>query len=92
MTPLAAVLGIVGVFLFLVWLIARVDGLAFMAPGTTGGLKTSASAFCVKECRVDGRCPITGRTERDESCPLWRYVKAELPTQPHGSPFETLRA
>ena len=90
MTPLAAVIGIVGIFLALMWLIARTDGLTFMGPGTTHGIRASASDFCVDECRVDGRCPITGRKERDENCPLWKYVDADLPTEPHGSPFEPL--
>lgn len=41
---------------------------------------------------VDGRCPITGKTARDESCPLWLYIAADVPTAIHGSPFESLHA
>ena len=92
MAPLAAVLGVIAVFLIVAWLISRVDGLAFMAPSSTRGMRASASTFCVDECRVDGRCPITGKTERDESCPLWRYIAADVPTAMHGSPFESLHA
>jgi len=88
MTPLTAVIAVVAIFLGLIWLISRYEGLAFMAPGSTRGMRTSASAFCTDECRVDGRCPITGRTERDESCPLWRYIDADVSTTVHGSPFE----
>jgi len=88
MTPLTAVVAVVGIFLVLVWLVSRFEGLAFMAPASTRGMRASASAFCVDECRVDGRCPITGKTERDESCPLWRYIEADVPTTSHASPFE----
>ena len=91
MAPLAAVLAIVGIFFLLVWFMARTDGLAFLGPGSTHGLHASVSTFCVDECRVDGRCPMTGSTERNRECPLWTYVEADVSTEVHGSPFVTVQ-
>jgi hypothetical protein len=88
MEPLTAVLAIVAVFLVLSVLVARADGLAFMAPKSTRGIQLSAASFCTDRCRVEGRCPMTGTTEQAGACPLWAYVRADVPTIAYGSPFE----
>jgi hypothetical protein len=88
MEPLTAVLAIVAVFVVLAALVARVDGLAFMAPRSTRGIQLTATNFCTNRCRVDGRCPLTGTTEQAATCPLWAFVRADMPTTVYGSPFE----
>ncbi|MBI4409308.1 MAG: hypothetical protein HY561_06340 [Gemmatimonadetes bacterium] len=88
MEPLVAVVGILAVFVVLAWVIAQVDGLGFLAPKSTHGIRGSAESFCVGDCRVNGRCPLTGSAQRAPSCPLWTYVDADVPTVLYGSPFE----
>ncbi len=88
MAPLAAALVIVGIFLLLMWFLAETDHLAFLGPRSTRGIGASASYFCTDDCRVEGRCPMTGGTTRNRECPLWKYVDADVPIEPHGSPFE----
>jgi hypothetical protein len=90
MEPLTAVLGIVGIFVILALVVARIDGLAFLAPKSTRGIRSSAEAFCVDRCREDGRCPLTGTAEQARNCPLWKYIGADVPTVVHGSPFESM--
>lgn len=92
MEPLTAVIGIVAVFLLLALFIARSDGLAFLAPKSTRGIRASASVFCVDRCRVEGRCPMTETGEQANDCPLWKYVGADMPIVVNGSPFESLHA
>jgi hypothetical protein len=84
---LLAVFGIVAVFGGLAWLIATVDGLAFLAPASTGRIRGSADSFCSESCRAEGNCPLTGSLERARDCPLWRFVEADVPTALRGSPF-----
>lgn len=92
MEPLAAVLAIIAVFLFLAAIIARVDGLAFLAPASTRGIAASAEVFCAKHCRVNQQCPLTQGSGRAPNCALFKYIAADLPTEIYGSPFESLRA
>jgi hypothetical protein len=88
MEPLAAVLAIVAIFLLLAMMFARFDGLAFLAPSSTRGIRLSATRFCTDQCRRQGICPMTGTVDRAVNCPLFRYVRADVPTAVHGSPFE----
>ncbi len=93
MEPLAAVLGILAIFLLLATVFARVDGLAFLAPKSTRGIRLSAAGFCTDRCRSDGLCPLTRSTEASADCPLWGcYVRADVPTAIYGSPFRTPEA
>jgi len=92
MEPLTAVLIMLAVFLVLATFIARTDGLAFMAPKSTAGIRMSAAGFCTDRCRVDGRCPLSGTTEQAAACPLWGFVRADVPTAVYGSPFEARRS
>lgn len=92
MAPLFAVLGITALFVVLALVIARVDGLALLAPRSTQALRASAHGFCADRCRADGLCPLTGGAERGVDCPLWKYVAANVPTTLYGSPFEPGRA
>jgi hypothetical protein len=50
-----------------------------LAPTHTRRLATTAEAFCILYCREeDEACPLdTG----PDSCPLWRFVEADLPTR-----------
>ena len=85
-------LAIVALFGVLSFIIARVDGLAFLAPKRTGGLTNSAADYCTHGCRlVDGRCPLTGSPESALNCPLWKFIEADVPTRQYGSPFEPLQ-
>ena len=90
MEPVAAVLGIVGVFVILALVFARIDGLSFLAPASTQGIRDSAEVFCARDCRTNGRCPLTDTADRAGDCALWKYVGADVPTALHGSPFATL--
>jgi hypothetical protein len=88
MTPFTAVLVILAVFMVLAMIIAKTDGLAFLAPKSTRAIRASAETFCTDGCRVNGRCPMTGAADRAADCPLFKYVGADLPTVIYGSPFE----
>ncbi len=88
MDPLTAVIAIVLIFVGLATLIAWVDGLTFLAPKSTAGLRASAEYFCVDECRVEGRCPLGGADEPAVNCPLWKYASSDVPTQVRGRPSE----
>lgn len=90
MGPLAAVVSIFTLFVVLAFLIARVEGLAFMAPKSTRGMRTSASLFCSDRCRQEGLCPLTGTTEQAGNCPLWKYIADDVPTVIYGNPFAPL--
>lgn len=82
-------LAITALFGVLAFIVARVDGLAFLAPKRSGGLRNSAADYCTHGCRlVDGRCPLTGSREHALNCPLWKFVEADVPTSQYGSPFE----
>ena len=89
MGPLAAVLAILAIFLLLATMFARFDGLAFLAPGSSSGIRSSATRFCTDQCRQDGICPMTGTGEKAVNCPLFGFVRADVPTKLYGSPFET---
>jgi hypothetical protein len=86
-----SLLGILALFTILAIFMARVDGLAFMAPRSTRGIRASAHGFCTDSCRSGGLCPLTGTTERAGNCPLWQYVEADVPTTVYGNPFVPLR-
>jgi hypothetical protein len=92
MEPLTAVVAVVALFVVLALIVARVDGLTFLAPASTRAIRSSAEVFCTDECRANGRCPLTGTEERADACPLWKYVGADVPTVVRGSPFEALHA
>lgn len=87
MEPLAALLGIIGAFVVLAFIIARVEHRSFLAPSRSAGVTASAGHFCTERCREDGKCPVTKSTEQWSECPLWKYVAADVPTELHGSPF-----
>ena len=89
MTPLLAVIGILTVFIVLATLVARVDGLAFLAPRSTRALRVSAQSFCSERCREAGQCPLTKSADAAADCPLFKYIGADVPTTTYGSPFET---
>jgi hypothetical protein len=91
MEPMAALLIIIGVFAGLAFIIARVDGLAFLAPKSTRGMRLSAQQFCTDRCRSNGQCPLTNSSERAANCPLFKYIDADVPTAMYGSPFETVK-
>ena len=88
MDPFTAVTAIVIVFVGLAAVIAWADGLTFLAPMSTDGIRASAEYFCVDECRVDGRCPLGGADEPAVNCPLRKYVSSDAPTQVRGRPSE----
>jgi hypothetical protein len=89
----ATLLGILALFGVLAFVIAKVDGLAFLAPKSTRGVIGSAATYCAEGCRrADGRCPLTGTTERALNCPLWKFVEADVPTRVYGSPFAPAHA
>jgi hypothetical protein len=90
MEPLTATLAIIAVFIVLALWLARTDGLAFLAPKSTRVLQASAQAFCVRQCRVNGQCPLTHTTERASDCPLFGFVAADVPTVMYGSPFDAI--
>jgi hypothetical protein len=92
MGPLAAIAGILALFVILAVFIAHVDGLTFMAPKSTRAIRASAGIFCTDDCRANGCCPMTGTAQRAKNCPLWRYIGADVPTVVRGSPFESLHA
>lgn len=93
MTPLAALLAIIGLFTAGVALIARVEGLAFLAPKGSAGLAGPAHGFCRGTCRsADGCCPLTGSAIEALNCPLWKFVETDVPTSLHGSPFVPIEA
>ncbi len=72
-------------------IIARVDGLAFLAPQSTKHLLSPALDCCTHGCRTaDGLCPLTHSREGSPSCPLWKFVDVDVPTSMHGSPFAHL--
>jgi hypothetical protein len=87
-----ALLGVVLIALAFGLFVARVERLSFLAPGHTRGLGPSAAGFCSDRCRrSDGCCPLTDSLASAESCPLWKYVRADVPVEEHGSPFVYLR-
>lgn len=88
MEPLTAVGLIIAVFLLLAVVIAQVDGLAFMAPKSTRAMRGAAANFCLDKCRAEGVCPLTGTSDQAADCPLWGFVRADVPTVVYGSPFE----
>jgi hypothetical protein len=64
------------------FVIARIEGLGFLAPKRSGGLTNSAADYCTHGCGlVDDRCPLTGSSERALNCPLWKFIEADVPTQ-----------
>jgi hypothetical protein len=88
MTPLAALLAIIAVFVIGMAFIALSEGLAFLAPKSTTGLNRSAAHFCHDCCRTsDGRCPLSNSEDQALNCPLWKFIDADLPTVTYGSPF-----
>jgi hypothetical protein len=89
-TTLLALLALFAVFAFI---LVKVEKLALFAPASTGGISSSAAAYCADQCRLtDGRCPMTGSRERALNCPLWKFVEADVPTALYGSPFTGLQA
>lgn len=83
-----SLLGVVLLGLAFGFVVARVEGLALFAPKSTKGIAASADGFCRGHCRLpDGRCPLTGSVDRAADCPLWRYVRLDVPTAVYGSPF-----
>ena len=87
----AEVIAILALFAVLAFLIARFEGLAFMAPGSTRAIRGSAESFCHDRCRENGQCPLTASDQRATACPLFKYVSADVPTVEYGSPFEAAR-
>ncbi len=90
LTLTLTILGILAIFVILAAIIARVDGLTFLGPKSTRGMRMSAKLFCSDCCRVDGKCPLTGSAEAAEACPLWKYIDADFPVVIYGSPFESV--
>jgi hypothetical protein len=90
LTLTLAILGIVATFVILAAIIARVDGLTFLGPKSTRGIRMSARLFCSDRCRVDGECPLTGSAEAAEACPLWKYIDADVDVVIYGSPFKSV--
>jgi hypothetical protein len=86
-------LAMLALFAVLAFVIAQVDGLAFLAPKRTGGLTNAAAEYCQRGCRsFDGRCPLTGSSEGALNCPLWKFIEADVPTSVYGSPFARQQA
>ena len=80
-------LAILVLFAAVAFVIARVEGLAFPAPRSTGGLTNSAAEYCRHGCRPSGdRCPLTGSSEGALNCPLWKFIEADVPTRRYASP------
>ena len=86
--PPLAVLAILAIFLTLSSFVSRLEGLTFLAPKTTKRIVGAAQTFCLDQCRTtDGRCPL----ETDpKTCPMWRFVRADLPTDQRIDPFREL--
>jgi hypothetical protein len=88
MTPLAALLAMIALFTFGIVLIAKIEGLAFLAPGSTARLAGPAREFCHGACRTsEGNCPLTGSATQALQCPLWKFIEADARTTLYGSPF-----
>ena len=86
-------LAITALFGVLAFVIAKVDGLTFLAPKSTEGIRASAATFCAEGCRLsDGRCPLSGTAERALGCPLFKFIDADVPTSLYGNPFPYARA
>lgn len=82
------ILGITLLFAGLLAVILRRERLALFAPRSTAAIRDSARAFCEGACRGSQEfCPLGYRNEQREACPLWRFVRADLPTVEYGSPF-----
>jgi hypothetical protein len=91
MTPLLAVVAILALFVGGVALVARVDGLAFLAPKSSAVLRGPVGEFCRGSCRTaQGVCPLSGSASPALNCPLWKFVETDVPTVLHGSPFAAL--
>lgn len=87
-----ALLAILAVAVVLGFVIAKVEGLALLAPKSTKGVLRPAEVFCTERCRTpEGDCPLTGKAEQAADCPLWRFIGDDVPTQLHGSPFGHLQ-
>ena len=81
-------LAISALFAVLAVVIAKVDGLTFLAPKSARGITDAAAGWCSADCRlVDGRCPLTGSAQRALNCPLWKFVEADVSTMSYGNPF-----
>ncbi len=89
----ATLLAILALFGVLAFVVAKVDGLTFLAPKSTGGITSSAAAYCTEQCRLaDGRCPMTGTEQAALNCPLWKFIEADVPTTLYGNPFAQAHA
>ena len=83
---------IFGIFVVLAAVFARLDGLAWLAPKRTARVSGVAQHFCDHNCKnADGSCPLVEVHLRQEDCPLWRFINADLPTMPQGDPFGNLK-
>lgn len=91
MEPVLALVAILALFALLTFAVARSEGLAFLAPRSTRGIRHSALSFCSDRCRENGLCPLTRTAEAAADCPLWKYVDVDVPTALYGSPFEVAR-
>jgi len=88
MTPLLAVVAILALFIGGVALVARVEGLGFLAPRSTAALRAPVDEFCRRSCRTpQGVCPLSGSAAPALNCPLWKFVETDVPTMLYGSPF-----
>ena len=86
--PPLTVLAIMAIFLILVFLASRWEGLAFLAPKSTKRMRDAAQSFCLDQCQTaDGKCPLEGGPE---SCPMWQFIDADLPTDLRIDPFREL--
>jgi hypothetical protein len=91
MLPLT-VLAVLAVFVIAAFVVARVDGLAFLGPRRTHALSDSAGVFCLEHCQTaGGECPLAATGMVPAECPLWRFIDADLRTEPYGNPFAQLR-
>lgn len=79
--PPLAVLAILALFLVLAAVAIYAEDLAAFAPRRTRALKGAAQRFCLDRCRLENdACPLTAYGMDRESCPLWRFVHADLST------------
>ncbi len=86
--PVFSVLSILAIFVILVFIASRIDGLTFLAPKSTKRLRGAAQSFCLDECQTStGTCPLGVEPAQ---CPMWRFVDADMPTDTRVNPFRPL--
>ncbi len=90
--PPLAVIAIVLIAVAFALVVSRLEGLGVFAPKRTGRINGTAQSYCVHRCQLsDGTCPLTRAGLAQADCPLWGFVRADLPTDLPRDPQEARR-